>query len=120
MEQTRQAIAPNLAERLRWHAARRDDSRVVRRLYQKPGIDGVYQLGEGALLDEFFSFLHELGVGDWLSHVQGTAVQREMVPFVQSLLSRACYAFYLNLDRRIGRRSHGQRRCHRSGNHGPV
>jgi Transposase DDE domain len=46
----------------------------------------VYRLDEGALLDDFFYFLHELGVVDLLGDVQGTAVQREMVPIVQYLL----------------------------------
>jgi hypothetical protein len=86
MKQTREAMAQNLAERLCWQAARRDDSRVARRLYRKQVVDGVYQLDEGALLDDFFYFLHELGVVDWLGEVQGTAVQREMVPCVQYLL----------------------------------
>jgi hypothetical protein len=86
MTQTREAIAQNLAERLCWQVARRDDSRVARRLYKKQVVDGVYQLDEGALLDDFFYFLQELGVGDWLSDVQGTTVQREMLPFVQYLL----------------------------------
>jgi hypothetical protein len=86
MEQTRESIAQTLAERLCWQVARRDDSRVARRLYHKQVVDGVYQLDEGALLDDFFYFLQELGVGDWLGEVQGTAVQREMVPFVQYIL----------------------------------
>jgi hypothetical protein len=86
MEQTRETVVQNLAERLCWQAARRDDSRVARRLYRKQVVDGVYRLDEGALLDDFFYFLHELGVLDWLGDVQGTAVQREMVPFVQYLL----------------------------------
>jgi Transposase DDE domain len=86
MGQTREEVAQNLAERLCWQAARRDDSRVARRLYNKQVVDGVYQLDEGALLDDFFYFLQELGVGDWLGEVQGTAVQREMVPFVQYVL----------------------------------
>jgi DDE family transposase len=86
MEQTREEIDQNLAERLCWQAARRDDSRVARRLYRKQVVDGVYQLDAGALLDDFFYFLQELGVGDWLGEVQGTAVQREMVPFVQYVL----------------------------------
>jgi hypothetical protein len=38
------------------------------------------------LLDDFFHFLHELGVVDWLNDVQGTAVQRVMVPCVQYVL----------------------------------
>jgi Transposase DDE domain len=38
------------------------------------------------LLDDFFYFLQQLGVVDWLGEVQGKAVQREMVPVVQYLL----------------------------------
>jgi Transposase DDE domain len=86
MAQTREELTANLTERLCWQVARRDDSRVARRLYRKQVVDGVYQLDEGALLDDFFYFLQELGVGNWLADVQGTAVQREMVPFVQYLL----------------------------------
>lgn len=86
MQQTREGISTNLAERLCWQVARRDDSRVARRLYRKQVVDGVYRLDEGALLDDFFYFLQELGVIDWLGDVQGTAVQREMVPVVQYIL----------------------------------
>ncbi len=57
MGQTREDIAQHLSERLCWQAARRDDSRVARRLYRKQVVDGVYRLDEGALLDDFFSFL---------------------------------------------------------------
>ena len=59
---------------------------MARRLYRKQVVEGIYRLDEGALLDDFFYFLHELGVVDWLDDVQGTAVQREMVPFVQYIL----------------------------------
>ena len=86
MEQTREAMTQNLAERLCWQVARRDDARVARRLYRKQVVDGVYRLDEGAVLDDFFYFLHELGVVDLLGQVQGTAVQRKMVPCVQYLL----------------------------------
>jgi hypothetical protein len=86
MNQTREGVAQNLAERLSWQAARRDDSRVARRLYRKQVVDGVYRLDEGALLDDFFTFLHQLGVVELLDEVQGTAVQREMVPVVQYVL----------------------------------
>ena len=64
MGQTRDEIAQNLAERLCWQVARRDDSWVARRLYRKQVVDGVYRLDEGALLDDFFCFLHQLGVVD--------------------------------------------------------
>jgi hypothetical protein len=86
MEQTREAITQNLAERLCWQAARRDDARVARRLYRKQVVDGVYRLDEGALLDDFFHFLRKLGVLDLMEGVQGKALQREMVPVVQYLL----------------------------------
>src|SRR6266487_938451 len=86
MGQTREAITQNLAERLCWQAARRDDSRVARRLYHKQVVDGVYRLDEGALLDDFFHFLRELGVLDLMAGVQGKAMQREMVPIVQYLV----------------------------------
>jgi Transposase DDE domain len=86
MRQTRDTIEQNLAERLCWQAARSDDARVARRLYRKHGVDGVYRLDEGALLDDFFYFLRRLGVLDLMEGVQGTALQREMVPVVQYLL----------------------------------
>jgi hypothetical protein len=86
MAQTREAITQNLAERLCWQAACRDDARLARRLYRKQVVDGIYRLDEGALLDDFFYFLDELGVVDLLGEVQGTAVQREMVPIVQYVL----------------------------------
>jgi hypothetical protein len=61
MEQTREAIVQNLAERLGWQAACRADSRVARRLYRKQVVDGVYRLDEGAWLDACFDCLQELG-----------------------------------------------------------
>jgi hypothetical protein len=69
MTQTREEIEQNLTERLCWQVARRDDSRIARCLYRKQEVDGVYQLDEGALLDDFFYFLDGLGVGDGLGDV---------------------------------------------------
>ena len=86
MEQTREAITTNLAERWCWQVARRDDARVARRLYRKQVVDGVYRLDEGAVLDDFLHCLQELGVVDLLERVRGKAIQREMVPCVQYLL----------------------------------
>jgi Transposase DDE domain len=86
VRQTPEAIEQNLAERLCWRAARRDDARVARRLYRKQVVDGVYRLDEGALLDDFFHFLQTLGVADLMEGVHGAAIQREMVPVVQYLL----------------------------------
>ena len=82
MEQTREAITQNLAERLCWQAARRDDARVARRLYRKQVVDGVYRLDEGALRDDFFHCLRKLGGLGLREGVQGKALQREMGPVV--------------------------------------
>jgi hypothetical protein len=54
MAQTREELTVNLAERLCWQVARRDDARVAHRLYRKSVVDGVYQLDEGAWLDDFW------------------------------------------------------------------
>lgn len=86
MEQTADEITQNLAERLCWEVAQRDDSRVARRLYRKQRVDGVYRLDEGALLDDFFHFLQAIGVMTWLEEAHGAAIQREMVPCVQDVL----------------------------------
>lgn len=86
MGQTREHLTQNLAERLCWQVARRDDTRVARRLYRKQLVDGVYRLDEGALLDDFFHFLQVSGVMGLLEQVYGAAIQREMVPFVQYVL----------------------------------
>jgi len=86
MGQTRNAITQNLAERLCWEVARRDDSGVARRLYRKPLVVGVDRLDEGALLDDFFHFLRALGGMALLEEAHGAALHREIVPFVQYVL----------------------------------
>jgi hypothetical protein len=86
MGQTHDEITQNLAERLGWQVAQRDDTRVARRLYRKPRVDGVYRLAEGALLDDFFHFLEAIDVMALREQVHGSAIQREMIPFVQYLL----------------------------------
>jgi hypothetical protein len=57
-----------------------------RRLYRQPVVDGVSQLDEGAVLDDFCHFWQKLGVLDLLAGIQGKALQREMVPVVHDLL----------------------------------
>jgi Transposase DDE domain len=86
MRQTHDEITQNLAERLCWEVARRDDLRIARRLYRKQEVDGVYRLDEGAVLDDFFHFLQSLGIMSLLEAVHGAAIQREMVPYVQYVL----------------------------------
>ena len=89
MRQTRDEIRQILVERMCGEVARRDERRVARRLDRKQVIDGVYRLDEGALLDDFFHYLEDVGVMALLAEVHGTAMQREMVPFVQYSCSTA-------------------------------
>jgi Transposase DDE domain len=86
MRQSNDELTQNLAERLCWEVARRDDTRVARRLYRKQEVDGVYRLDEGAVLDDFFQFLRTIGVMALLEEAHGAAIQREMVPYVQYVL----------------------------------
>jgi hypothetical protein len=46
----------------------------------------VYRLDEGAVLDDFFHCLDQVGVRALLAEVDGVAIQREMVPFVPDVL----------------------------------
>src|SRR5262245_21486250 len=86
MQQTNDEMTQNLAERLCWEVARRDDARLARRLYRKQLVEWVYRLDEGAVLDDFFHFLQSIGVMALLEEVHGAAIQREMLPFVQYVL----------------------------------
>jgi hypothetical protein len=84
--QSREGIIHNLAERLCWQAARRDDRRVARRLSRHQVVEGVYRLDDGALLDKCFHFLQALGVLDLMMHVQGKGIKRALVPCVPYVL----------------------------------
>jgi Transposase DDE domain len=86
MQQTRDEMTQNLAERMCWEVACRDDTRIARRLYRKQVVDGVYRLDEGAVLDDFFQFLQSLGVMALLEQASGAGIHRTMVPFVQYVL----------------------------------
>jgi hypothetical protein len=86
MRHTKDKLAQNLAERWCWEVAHRNDTQVARRLYRKQEGDGVYRLDEGAVLDDFFHFLDQLGVTALLAEVHGMAIQREMFPYVQYVL----------------------------------
>jgi hypothetical protein len=86
MGQTPEDMTRNLAERWRGEVAQRDDSRVARRLYRKPLIDGVSRLDDGGLLDDFWHFLQAIGVMTRREEAHGAALQRAMRPFVQYVL----------------------------------
>jgi hypothetical protein len=54
--------ARNIAERLTWCTAARDQAGIAADLAEKKEISEVYGLGEAGLFDEFFCFLEELGI----------------------------------------------------------
>src|SRR5262245_9285151 len=85
MERLREALPQNLAGRLCWQAAHRADTRVARHLRRTQVVDGVDQLDEGAVLADFFHCVRKLGVLDLMAGVQGTVLQRAMVPVVPDL-----------------------------------
>ena len=51
-----------IAERLTWCTASRDQAGIASDLAEGKGISEVYGLGEAGLFDEFFYFLEELGI----------------------------------------------------------
>jgi hypothetical protein len=53
---------------------------------RKQVMDGVYRLDEGAVLDDFFHLLRAIGVMTLLEEAHGTAIQREMLPYVPYIL----------------------------------
>jgi hypothetical protein len=88
MPHTKDELAQHVAERWCGEVAHRDDSRVARRLYRQQEVDGVDRLDAGAVLDDVFPFLDQIGVMAWLAEAHGTAMQREMVPDGQDCPAR--------------------------------
>jgi hypothetical protein len=84
--QSKEDVTTNLVERLDWRFARRDESRIARRLWKKQAVDAISSLEEGAILDEFIHFLDEVGVLPRWQALQGDGIQREMVDFFQYVM----------------------------------
>ena len=84
--QSKEDVTTNLVERLDWRFARRDESRIARRLWKKQAVDAIYSLEEGAMLDEFVHFLDEIGVASRWQALQGEGIKREMIDFFQYVL----------------------------------
>jgi len=84
--QNKEEVTTNLVERLDWRFARRDESRIARRLWKKQTVDAIYSLEEGAILDAFVHFMDEVGVLSRWQALQGEGIQREMVDFFQYVM----------------------------------
>ena len=80
MGHTPDETPPHLAERWGGASARRDESRVARRLSRTPAVEGGYRLEAGAWRDDVFPFLQAIGVMSRREEAHGAAVQRELGP----------------------------------------
>jgi len=73
----------NIADRLTWHTANRDQAGIAKNLADGQDIPEVYGLGEAGLFDEFFYFLDHLGFKDLFMGLDPKSKKREsIVPFI--------------------------------------
>ena len=73
----------NIANRLTWHTAGRDQVGIASDLADGKDIPEVYGLGEAGLFDEFFYFLESFGFHDLLAGLDPKSKKRESpVPFM--------------------------------------
>jgi hypothetical protein len=83
---TREQMQNTLIERLFWHTAERDDSKVAHHLFCRKEMDTVYTLDEATLFDFFFHYLREIDVFPLLEDLDPQTQQREHIPFLQFVL----------------------------------
>ena len=77
----------NIAERLTWHTANRDQAGIAKDLADGKDISEVYGLGEAGLFDEFFYFLEELGIMNQFNKLAPKNKKRNSpLPFLPILL----------------------------------
>jgi len=58
----KKSASDTIFKRLVWHTARRDQAGIAEELANEDKIHEIYGLGDAGLFDEFFCFLHELGI----------------------------------------------------------
>jgi hypothetical protein len=83
---TREQMQNTLIERLFWHTAERDDSKVAHHLFCRKEMDTVYTLDEATLFDFFFHYLREIDVFPLLEDLDPQIREREHIPFLQFVL----------------------------------
>jgi len=94
----------NIADRLTWHTANRDQAGIAQDLVDGKDIPEVYGLGEAGLFDEFFYFLDFFGFKDlFLGLDPKTKKRRSPIPYTQIIfvyLMRiiAGLRFFWNID----------------------
>jgi hypothetical protein len=83
---TREQMQNTLMERLFWHTAERDDSKVAHHLFCRKEMDTVYTLDEATLFDFFFHYLREIEVFPLLENLDPQTQERQNIPFLQLVL----------------------------------
>ena len=75
--------ARNIANRLTWHTASRDQAGIANDLADGKDIPEVYGLGEAGLFDEFFYFLEHFGIVNLFAGLDPKSKERKSsVPFM--------------------------------------
>jgi len=83
---TREQMQNTLMERLFWHTAERDDSKVAQHLFCRKEMDTVYTLDEATLFDFFFHYLRQIEVFALLENLDPQTQQRHNIAFLQLVL----------------------------------
>ncbi len=80
----KQEASNNIANRLAWHTASRDQAGIAKELAEGKDIPEVYGLGEAGLFDEFFYFLDRFGFTSLFTKLEPKAKKRNSpVPFMR-------------------------------------
>ena len=80
----KQEASNNIANRLAWHTASRDQAGIAKELAEGKDIPEVYGLGEAGLFDEFFYFLDRFGFTTLFTKLEPKAKKRNSpVPFMR-------------------------------------
>lgn len=85
-KQDAEGVRRRLIDQLSWRAAERNDQEVARAIYDREELDGVYGLNETGLLDEFWSFLEQVGIFALVEQIDTVVIRRVMVPLVSMVL----------------------------------
>ena len=79
-------ISQNIADRLTWHTANRDQAGIAANLAAGEDIPEVYGLGEAGLFDEFFCFLEHFGFSKLFAKLDPKDKKRKSkVPFTGAI-----------------------------------
>ena len=83
---TREQLQETLCDRLFWHTAERDDSKVADHLFHCREMNVVYAMDEATLFDSFFNYLQEIEAFPFLEHLDPKKQRRKNIPFMQLVL----------------------------------